>query len=144
VRGLRKFWSLVVLPKGDGCWGWSGAVGKNGYATFVVDGESVLAHRFAYVMTFGDIPDELEIDHLCRNRGCARPSHLEAVTHRENLRRSPIQLSTINSAKTHCCHGHEFSRSNTRIDRKGYRLCRTCGRLHSQLAYLKRKQSALR
>ena len=138
VRGLEKFWSLVLLPQGDGCWGWRGSVAGNGYASLSVDGERVYAHRFAYVMTFGEIPEGLEIDHLCRNRWCVRPSHLEAVTHRENVRRSPVALAAINARKERCLRGHWFSS----INRDGSRRCRECMAMLQHRWYVKHRRTA--
>lgn len=79
-----------------------------GYGLFRLGaGRNIVAHRWA----FGPVPDGLELDHLCRNRACVNPGHLEPVTHRDNLRRSPLG----NAAKTHCPQGHEYTAANTRL-----------------------------
>ncbi len=75
----------------------------------------------------GPIPAGMEIDHLCRNRACAAPAHLEAVTHHENLLRDET-LTAANAAKTHCKRGHLFDEANTMVYR-GSRFCLTCRRL---------------
>lgn len=97
-----------------------GYVRINGHST----GEQ-FAHRAAYVERYGPIPRGLETDHLCRNRWCANPDHLEAVTHAENMRRR-------SEAQTHCTHGHEFTPENTylrpRSANGGARSCRACNR----------------
>src|SRR5699024_1617461 len=85
-----------------------------------------LAHRVSYETFAGPIPEGLDLDHLCRNRSCVNPEHLEPVTRSENLRRSPLMAR--GQDKTHCPHGHEYSPENTRITKAGARACRTCER----------------
>lgn len=113
-----------------GCWRWSGA-GSNGYSTFTVEGIAKGAHRAVYELLVGPIPDGMQIDHLCGVRRCVNPDHLEPVTARENTRRALKSLATINAAKTHCVHGHEFTPSNTYVPpkRPNRRYCRECNRL---------------
>lgn len=74
----------------DGCWLWTGAENGKGYGSFRVGGITVLTHRFSYMAFVGPIPEGLELDHLCRKRRCFNPECLEPVTHKENIRRSPI------------------------------------------------------
>jgi hypothetical protein len=119
----QRFWSKVD-SSGD-CWLWTGALEPSGYARFVAEGEKVYIHRYAYEWVIGPIPEGLTIDHLCRVRHCVRPDHLEAVTHRENLRRSPTQVTTVNARKTLCPRGHQYSGR----DARGWRECRECRRL---------------
>ena len=80
-----RFWSKV--SKGAACWEWRGALFPNGYGCFSLDGQSIGAHRFSYELAFGPIPSTLCLDHLCRNKKCVNPAHLEAVTVVENVRR---------------------------------------------------------
>lgn len=97
-----------VDPKG--CWIWTGFIDSaTGYGRITVDTENELAHRVSYRAFVGPIPPGLEIDHVCRTRACVNPFHLEAVTHLENVRRSPIG----NYAKTHCPQGHPYDAKNT-------------------------------
>src|SRR2546426_12646273 len=81
----NRFWSLVEMSLF--CWEWTGKKFKNGYGCFRIRGRHFMAHRRAYEMCVGPIPCGLDIDHLCRNRGCVNPSHLEPVTRRDNLLR---------------------------------------------------------
>ena len=78
-----RFWCFIK-PLVNGCWEWTGTV-NNQYGMFSVGSKFKLTHRLAYEMLNGPIPDGLEIDHLCRNKLCANPDHLEAVTHTENM-----------------------------------------------------------
>lgn len=71
----------------DGCWTWTASLQRDGYGQVKIDGKQRLAHRVVYEFLVGPIPEELESDHLCRNRACVNPNHLEPVTHRENMQR---------------------------------------------------------
>ena len=114
----------------SGCWEWTACKDKDGYGVFSIRINSgrgfknVKAHRFSYEYFVGTIPDGLEIDHLCRNRSCVNPSHMESVTNAENNRRG-ISPSAQNKRKTHCVHGHEFSEENTIFYKRG-RACKAC------------------
>ncbi len=111
----------------SGCWEWTAFTLANGYGQFYYDGKrNGLAHRFMYETYVGEIPDGLHIDHLCRNRKCVNPAHMEAVTQQENLVRG-VGFAGVNERKTHCSNGHEFTPDNTyyRPDRFG-RACRVC------------------
>jgi len=96
-----------------------------GYGTIYANGASRLAHRVAYELVVGPIPDGLHIDHLCRRPICVNPAHLEAVTQRENTRRGN-GATARNGRKTHCPAGHEYTDGNTYLARTGRRTCRSC------------------
>ena len=114
---------------GDGCWVWQKPL-QNGYGRMWVgsrlDGSRrfALAHDASYRASVGPVPDGMVLDHLCRNRACCNPAHLETVTQRENVLRG-IGPSAVNAQKTHCPHGHEFTPGNTRMN-KGKRYCGEC------------------
>jgi len=112
----------------ESCWLWQGARQSGGYGSFAVTSKTIVkAHRFAYEFWVGPIPDGLNLDHLCRVRNCVKPDHLEPVTQRENVMRSPVALATLEARQTHCLRGHEFTEANTRAYR-GRRYCRECNR----------------
>ncbi|MDN4173927.1 HNH endonuclease signature motif containing protein [Nocardioides sp. SOB77] len=98
---LTRFWSYVdkdgPLPSRaeqlGQCWLWTGARVPKGYGTARVQGRTVGAHQWAYSIFVGPVPSGLELDHLCRNTACVRPSHLEAVTTGENVRRRNLALA---------------------------------------------------
>lgn len=123
-----------LLPGPGDCWAWAGAHFKTGYTLFVMRGSDekwrpALAHRIAYELYIDLIPDGFQIDHLCRNRGCVNPWHMEAVPQRVNILRS-MSPSAIAHREDRCQQGHEFTPENTilRPNRPGKRECRECVR----------------
>lgn len=121
----ERFWEKVG-PTGF-CWEWNGCRGTDGYGQ-IRDGKSrVRAHRVAYELLVGPIPDGLFIDHLCRVRHCVNPDHLEPVTHKENMRRS------WRAVRSHCVNGHPFDNEKRRKD--GSRACNACVRERHQRVY---------
>lgn len=115
-------------PAANGCIEWAGSINGSGYGTFYAgERKSVVAHRWAYQHYVGDIPPGMYLDHLCRNRTCVNPSHLEPVTQRENLRRGET-----NASKAHCPQRHPYSEENTYVvPSSGQRKCRTCMHVQS-------------
>lgn len=129
-----------VDDSGD-CWLWLGAKSSNGYGAVSVGGRMKSAHRYSYEQHVGSIPAGLQIDHLCRVRNCVNPAHLEAVTGRTNVLRSPDAPSAINARKTHCIHGHEYTPENTLLQKRG-KYCRECHRQKLARRRLARKAVA--
>jgi hypothetical protein len=131
-----RFWSKV--DKSGARWLWTAAINwPQGYGTIKVEGKMVGAHRVAYELAVGPIPDGLQLDHLCRVRQCVNPSHLEPVTQRENLMRGE-SVPARQSRQTHCIHGHEFTPENTLIQApNNRRQCRACRRLYMRARRLR-------
>jgi hypothetical protein len=113
----------------DACWEWTGATQTKGYGSFSVRrGRSVLAHRFAYESAIGPIPTNLQIDHLCRNKRCVNPTHLEPVTSKTNTLRG-LNPTAWNARKVACIRGHVLEGANLFF--KGVkRQCRACRAIH--------------
>jgi hypothetical protein len=112
----------------SGCWLWTAATNADGYGLLWRGNRSYLmAHRASYELHVGPIPEGLTIDHLCRNRRCINPAHLEPVTNRTNVLRG-AGITAQNAAKTHCIHGHPYDEQNTYLRRDGARACRICKR----------------
>lgn len=105
---IERFMSKVEKSC-DGCWNWRGSIAPNGYGKFSIEKNRIRktfnAHRFSYQYFKGEIPHGLTIDHLCRNRGCVNPDHLEVLTLKENLLRGS-GVGGRNAKKTHCSKGH--------------------------------------
>lgn len=125
ARLPERFWSKV--KKTDSCWEWVATKTPRGYGNFRVASKWKPAHRVAYELIVGPIPEGLQLDHLCCNPGCVNPAHLEPVTGYENHMRWRRGTTRV----THCSHGHEYTPENTRTDSTGRRECRECKRYHN-------------
>lgn len=125
----------------NGCWVWQRGTTGEGYGEKWLTelGRSVMAHRWYYARRFGAIPEGLVIDHLCRNRRCVNPAHLEPVTSGVNVLRGEGPPAR-NARKTHCKHGHSFDEENTRITSAGTRECIQCDRNLSAQYRQRRKE----
>jgi hypothetical protein len=104
---MQRFWAKADRRGDAECWEWVACRTAMGYGRFVVDRRVRAAHRVAYELSVGPIPEGLEIDHLCRNRACVNPAHLEAVSHRVNVLRGTAPAA-VNKRKTHCPCGREY------------------------------------
>lgn len=137
VRTAQELLSYCMAIPESGCWIWHDlSLGPGGYGQIWHAGKRWLAHRLAYTLTKGAIPEGLDIDHLCRVRPCINVYHLEPVTRQVNIIRglSPELSRERQLAITHCPSGHAYTPENTRIHRAGYRYCITCHREQSARA----------
>lgn len=123
-----RFWTKVQVDWASGCWVWIGHLNDAGYGTLRWWNKPMQrAHRVAYIELVGEIPDGLQLDHLCRNRACCNPAHLEPVTQRENVLRGEGPSARA-AVATHCTSGHEYTEANTYVRSSGKRDCRQCNR----------------
>jgi len=135
----ERFWAKV--EKTDTCWNWTAQLISGGYGHFRVGSKKILAHRFSYRLLKGSLDPSLTIDHLCRNRKCVNPDHLEQVTMRVNILRGKGITARL-ARQTHCKRGHELSKENTYIKKNGARECRICSRESKRKYKLKMKDSS--
>lgn len=135
VPPIIRFLKRIYIDPCSDCWIWTGAFCSDGYGTFRVNGKTVGAHRWKYEQIYGPVKKGLELDHICNKRACVKPSHLEPVTHRENVRRGKAseRLKTWLASKTHCPKGHPYDKQNTYNWKGTGRSCKTCRReLHAK------------
>jgi hypothetical protein len=129
----------VVVCAKTGCWNWKARKDKHGYGRVRVgDVSAKLAHRLVFEIVNGTIDSSLVIDHLCRNRGCVNPLHMEQVSAGENTLRG-TSFSAVNKSKDFCANGHALTDENTYIRPNGNRDCRACIR-NRVAAYDKRRK----
>lgn len=150
----ERFWSKV--DKSGDCWQWLAGT-LHGYGVFSTctdgRGQSHYAHRYSYELAHGPVPDGLTIDHVChsrdkscgggdrcKHRKCVNPDHLEPVTNVENVMRGR-SAAALNSVKTHCKRGHEFTAEMCRSD--GTRACSTCQAEQKQIKRVARNVARL-
>lgn len=141
-----RFWAKVDML--GSCWEWQSAKTHDGYGTFGVGQTKAVAHRVSYELIAGPVPTGLELDHLCFNRSCVNPSHLEPVAHDENMRRASAGTKLRRDPhskvtrrrhvpQSHCKRGHELVGANVRLINTGYgrtgRQCLTCYRNRKHL-----------
>lgn len=118
---------------GDGCWEWTGARKSNGYGHLKVGAQYRNAHRVLYELLVGPVPDDHDLDHLCRVRHCVRPDHLEPVTRSVNLRRG----RQWKRDRTTCPKGHPYDM----VEKTGARRCRECRNETARQSYAKRRDA---
>jgi len=136
-----NIWKFIKIPEDpDACWIWIGCLINGGYGRLGFNNKRYLAHRFVFEYLMGEqIPKELVSDHLCRNRACVNPEHLEFVTDKVNTNRG----IRYNSSKTECIHGHKFTKKNT-LNMIQYgrnvRHCKKCQSIRYKKYYQKQKE----
>lgn len=141
-RHFRERFEAKYIPEPNtGCWLWLGYLspakrGGGGYGAFWLNGKFKKAHMVSYELFRGQIPDGLELDHLCRVRSCVNPDHLEAVTRSENIKRG------AGGSVTHCPSGHPYDIENTKIY-QGRRYCRACNRADTRRRRRTKRRGAL-
>lgn len=126
-----------IIDEDTGCWIWQ--LGKNqGYGQLTVAGVAYRAHRYFYEQRYGPIPEGFTLDHVCRNRACVNPDHLEPVPNKVNVLRG-TGITAINARKPACIHGHPFDETNTYVTPQGARQCKTCNRERQRAYEMRRK-----
>jgi len=136
---MERFEKSMVVSEshthaGTPCWDWiSRFNGVDGYGLAKCNRKNILAHRLSYELHIGPIPEGMCLDHLCRNRKCVNPDHLEPVTLKENIKRGWAARPRV----THCKYGHPYAGDNLRITPHGKRVCRACQREAVRKAYYK-------
>ena len=128
---LERFWDKVDIT--NSCWNWEALCNKDGYGRINSNGTMLLAHRYIYEILENHIPIGLELDHLCRNRKCVNPNHLDIVTKKENWSRGNSQ-SAKQSRQTHCKNGHEYSKHGIYLQ-NGHRRCIPCKKKYDRLRW---------
>jgi hypothetical protein len=133
------FWAKVDRCGPQECWPWLAAHTDDGYGRFAFGPRAarhkVGAHRFAYELLVGPIPEGLQLDHLCHNRRCCNVAHLEPVDGKTNVNRG----RHANAEKTHCPAGHPYNQGNTGRRTSGRRWCKTCDQARSRASHQRRK-----
>jgi hypothetical protein len=129
----------AMRDRPDECWPYPGYINSHtGYGNaYTREHGRIDGHRAAYLLLVGPIEPGMELDHLCRNRACCNPAHLQPVTHRDNLRRGESPAAH-QARQTQCIHGHELDGANLWVDRRGRRHCVECRRIRCRESYYRR------
>ena len=143
---IERFWSFVqTSPDDNACWPWRGQRDDSNYGRFPDGGPTSFAHRVAFQLCYGELPDDLDLDHLCHtlsetcpggdtceHRSCVRPSHLEPVEHGENTRRAIRLIAEAARRRMgkrgKCKNGHPWIEENLYVRGNGVKRCRICHR----------------
>jgi hypothetical protein len=131
---FERFTAKYRVNPETGCWEWQASGTPDGYGSLWEYGRLKRAHRVGYELYRGPIPEGMHLDHLCRNRGCVNPDHLQVISNRENILRGECQAAR-NARKTHCKRGHPLSGDNLSPARlkRGQRECLECARAGRRL-----------
>jgi len=137
--------SCINFYNNTPCWEWQNYRDKDGYGQFSIKSKLIITHRFIFEYYHGSICPDLTIDHLCQNRACVNPKHLEQVPIKENIRRGDTgkhfigKFGVLNyqGRKTECPSGHPYDKENTMILNNNKRRCKICNRIQSLRSYHK-------
>ena len=139
-KDIMKRFNTKYVISDNGCWEWRGFINpKTGYGQFWVNGKDMLSHRFSYEMFNGIIPSKLVVDHICKNRKCVNPFHLDLTTRVDNVQRGHNEIAN-NKLKQFCPDGHPYDSKNTYYTKIGYRHCRKCDQQRGRIKNVKRKE----
>lgn len=123
---IERFRAKFVANSHEKCWVWKKSL-DNGYGRFWWNNRTELAHRFSYILFIGKIPHSKQLDHLCRNRACVNPAHLEPVDIKTNVLRG-AGVTAKNANKSECLRGHRLDEVNLYHSKRGTRVCAECQR----------------
>ncbi|TXH51084.1 MAG: HNH endonuclease [Desulfurellales bacterium] len=128
TKDLTRLFSKIAIDPVSGCWNFTATKSIGGYGLFYYGSRQKYVHRIVYAWLVAPLPpfrSGFELDHLCRNRACCNPCHLELVSRKENILRSNWPPA-INARKTHCAKGHPYTKENIIQHKDGSKRCRTC------------------
>lgn len=134
IRKIDIVTTRVQTEHSNQCWLWPYAKYYDGYGQVVINRKTHRVYKVAFELRYGKVPDGLQLDHLCRERSCWNPDHLEVVTQQENIKRGQVGLR--HSSKEYCPKGHPYNEENTYHYKNG-RYCRECGRENCRRWYAK-------
>lgn len=132
---MQRFWNKV--EKTDGCWLWTASKNRQGYGYFRFDGKMMKAHRMAWLLVHGEIPEGMLVCHTCDNPSCVNPEHLWLGTNQDNQNDMNAKGRHGFTKRTHCPRGHEYNEVNTReytnpVTGQFMRACRECDKLRTR------------
>lgn len=144
MRDVLARLNSKLIQCGD-CWEFRGCRDRHGYGRFGIGSKVFLAHRVSYELNVGPIPENAELDHLCRNPSCCNPQHLEPVTHVENVRRGEAGKYKVKNGR--CKHGHDLTDpANVYVHTrgKGNRKCKPCTLRNARESHERKKLQHVR